>query len=167
MASNQHDVVIKILYELCKACNYEDVYADHIGVPYKSVPILSSHGRGTPEVYSYNPDVWCKYKNTKKLDVIEVWDEQLEDASVADVILSALAPDIVTLSVICFNEKTADLARKLSKVILGSIYNEKGELLLDPSNVLEFILRIPDNIQGDQIKVKNYLRKNLNLEPVR
>lgn len=166
MASNQHDVTIKILYELCKACNYEDVYADHISVPYKIVPILSSHGRGTPEVYSYHPDVWCKYKKTKKLDVIEVWDEQLEDASVADVILSALAPNIATLSIICFDEKTANLAKKLSKVILGSVYDEKGGLLLDPSNVLKFILRIPDNIQGDQVKVKSYLKKNLNLEPI-
>jgi hypothetical protein len=143
---------------------YEEVYADHLGVPYRSITIKEQiHRRGTPEVHSFSPDIWCRYNN--KTDVIEVWDEQSDDASVADVILPALVEKISTLSIICFDDETEKLAKKLSKVILSSVHNEGGDPLLPLSNISKYILRIPDDIQRDQTKMKDYFKEELNLKP--
>ena len=159
----RHDKVIRILYELCKPF-YRETYADHINDPnYKIIPIHSGYKLDTPETYQYRPDLWCRRKNGK-IDIFEVWDSQTKEASEIDILLSALTQDVSSLSIVCFDEESRDLARKLSKVILTSIYNKSGEPLLSHQDVVPWIIMIPHEIRNDSNKTREFLRDKLELD---
>ncbi len=161
MAKNRHDRVIEILYKIVKRDkSYGKVYADHIVKDYKSINVLSRNKRSAAEVYPYYPDLWCEYRSKKKIDVIEVWDSQSEEASAEDIILSVINPEVASLSIICFDEQQYKLANKLKKVILSNIFNEKGEQLLD--SVYVGITLIPKEILNNDNKLKAFLIKKLN-----
>lgn len=159
---SRHDRVVQILYGLCKPL-YKEAYADHINDSnYRIIPIHSGYKLETPEIYQYRPDLWCKSRNGK-VDIIEVWDTQSKEASGIDILFSALIPDAASLSIVCFDEETRNLARKLSKVILTSIFNQSGEALLSHQEVLPYIVLIPKDIQHDVDEVREFLRDKLNL----
>src|SRR3989304_7444539 len=166
MTKVTHNKIIKILYELCMNFTYyKEVHADHINsAGYKPIDIVSPHGKGKEgELYYFIPDLWAKIKSNNNVDVYEVWDEQSKASRLEDVILSALTPNIYTLSIICLDQDTAENARKIVKVVLNSIYNEKRKKLLDPTNVLPYIVIIPDKIQRSELETKKLLKTVLNL----
>lgn len=167
-ASTRHNRVVKALYELCKGSGiYKDVSADHIttDAPYTSLVVLSHHTRGQPELFTYNPDVWGELRKTNKIDVYEVWDSQTDEASISDVLLSALTLNIGTLSIVCFDGETKALAHKLVKIILNSVRNPKGEFLLDPSEALPYVVELTAAETASDVTMKEALAGSLNLNP--
>jgi len=154
MARDRHDRVVEVLFQLARNFKpYAKVFADHISQNYRPLQILSSQRRGEAEVCSYYPDLWCKIKKTNKIDIYEVWDNQSDDACVADIALAALTPNVERIYIICFDKSQYDLARKLVKVMLSSLFSEEGNLLLDPSEVMKYVTLIPIKImEGDKLK---------------
>ncbi len=165
-SSRRHNQVVKILYELCQSHrDYIEVSADQIGVPFKPIDIVSQHAKGQrPAIYPYHPDVWAKLKRTNTKDTYEVWDGQSASDSVGDIVLSALTPSIRTMSMVCFDQHTSELAETLAKVILPSIRNEKGAVLLSKDDVLPYIVTVPEEIQRNDSKLREFLSEKLNLK---
>ena len=122
---NRHDTVVSIIYNLAKKdSDYQEVYADHISVGYETIDLKTKyHKRKAAMTYQYTPDIWCKYKRNRKIDIYEIWDNQLREACVEDILFSALTPNIETLSIICFEKKQYDLACELVKIILFSLFS--------------------------------------------
>jgi len=162
MPRSRHDRVVEILYNLAKKI-YEISYAYNIS-EYETIDIITkSHKRRAAITYPYSPDLWCKDKRTGRIDVYEVWDKQLPDACVGDIVLSALTPNIDTLSIICFDKKQEELAHKLAEVILYSLFDDKRQFLLNPNLVKPYITLIPKDIQNNVVKIEDYLREKLKL----
>jgi hypothetical protein len=162
MSKDRHDKVIDVLFTLAKSFKpYHRVYADHISKDYKPITIFSSQKRGQAQVLSYYPDLWCKIEKTNKIDVFEVWDSQSEDACVTDIVLAALTPNVQLLYVICFDKEQYDLALKLVKVILTTLFNDEGKPLLEPSEVAKYVTLIPDEVVEDNRKLKKFLHDEL------
>jgi hypothetical protein len=158
---NRHNKVVKVLFELSKNYkSYRKVYAHHISQNYKPLQILSSQKRGEAEVYAYNPDLWCKWKNNK-IDIYEVWDNQTEDACVGDIVLAALTQDVYMIYIVCFSKRQYNLARKLVRVLLSSLFDEEGNALLDPSEVTKYLTLIPDEAMKDDGKLRKFLHDKL------
>jgi len=136
---SRHDRVVGIVHELCDGANFYkegDVHADHLGFSYKPIDIISPSSKvRRGELHISNPDVWAKHSSNNKIDIYEVWDGQSEPEDVRDIVFAALTPNICSLAIICFDEKTAALAKRLSIIILSAIHDELGDLLLDPRNV--------------------------------
>jgi hypothetical protein len=160
--------VVGILYELAKKNNsYKESYADHIGVAFQPLEIISPPVKGVrPEIHQYNPDMWAKLKNNT-IDVYEVWDSQSEFSRqadcVQDILLPALTQNIATLSIVCFDQDAADFARRLGRIILPSIHDEHGKMKLDPSEMLPYVIAIPEEIQTSRTQMKAFLSKKLYL----
>lgn len=163
MAKSKHDQVVEILYQLSKNYkSYNKVCADHVSVSsYKRIPILSRNQRGKSEVHQYRPDLWCRYGRTNKIEVFEVWDNQSEDACVEDILFAALTPNIELLYIICFNKGQYELAKTLVKVILSSLFDEDGNLLLEPPGILRYVKLLPKNIISNNYAIKRFLQKEL------
>jgi hypothetical protein len=160
----RHNNVVTTLYDLCKThASYSEVYADNVGVGYKPLDIVAPHPKGIrPTVYSYHPDVWARIRRSSNIDVYEVWDSQTVSDCVEDVVLSALTPNIYTLSIICFDSEAANLAKELVSTVLASIHDAKGNRLLDPSKVLPYVVLIPANLSDSQLQ--NFLGTKLSLQ---
>lgn len=168
IVSTRHNRAVKALYDLCKESGiYKEVNADHVATdsPYTSLVVLSHHTRGQPELLTYNPDVWGKLRKTNKIDVYEVWDSQSDEASISDVLLSALTLNIGTLSIVCFDGETKTFAHKLVKIILNSVRNSNGEPLLDPSEALPYIVELTAAEPVSDAAMKEALAESLNLSP--
>ena len=167
MSLNRHDRVVKIAYDLCRASpNYRAVYADLPKTRFK--PIVISAGRGSergkgvaaPLTYEFRPDVWGKLRSGG-VDVIEIWDEQSEAGAVRDFVLAALTPGVRTFSIICFDQKTSDRAREVAAVVLSSIHDGEGRLLLDPEQVGPRTFFVPERIQNDDGGVRKLVKEKL------
>lgn len=163
MMVSRHNEAVKALYELCKKLpSYSEVFADSIGVDYRPIDIVAPHAKGVrPVVYPYHPDVWARLKRTNRIDAIEVWDSQSASDSVEDLVLSALTPNIETLSIVCFDSETSELAKELTSTILSSIHTSKGRRLLNPSDVMQYIVLVPEGFTGNELR--NFLGKSLYL----
>ena len=163
-----HDRVVKTLFRLANQhASYKEVYADNIGVTFKPLFVTSPPAKGVhPDVQPYNPDVWAKLRNNT-IDVYEVWDSQGErerrSDCVEDILLPALTENIGTLSIVCFDQQTAEFARKLTRIILPQVADGQGTPKLDTSNVLQYVVVIPQNIQGSESKMAQFLSQKLNL----
>lgn len=163
-----HDRVVQILYDLAKKHkSYKEVCADNIGVHFRPLDVISPHSKGVrPEVLPYNPDVWGKLRNNT-LDVYEVWDSQGEWGRAADcvqdILFPALTEDIATLSIVCFDQGTADYAKRLARIILPSVMDGQGSVRLDTKSVLPFVVTIPNDIQNSVAKMEQFLGAKLNL----
>lgn len=165
MANRRHDRIIEILFDLLKNDeDYKKRNADHIEENYKSINILSNNNRGPSKNREYNPDIWCQLKKTNEIDIIEIWDSQSREACVEDILFSALTPNVCTLSIICFEKKQQKLASELVKLLLSSLFNDEGELLLEPNKVLPYIILISEEIINDDNKIKELLRSELGLK---
>ena len=161
-----HDKVVRILYGLAKRHTpYKEVWADQIGVPFKPLLAIGPYVKGVrPDVQPYNPDIWAKLRNNT-FDVYEVWDSQGEKERrsdcVEDVLLPALTENVGTLSIVCFDQETAEFARKLVRIILPSVTDGQGAARLDLSSVLPYVVVVPQNIQKSTAKIELFLRQKL------
>jgi hypothetical protein len=161
MSDSEHNRVIEVLYELALDFKpYGRVYVDHISKDYKTINILSHRKRGAADVYPYYPDLWCRTKRTNKIEIFEVWDSQIEDACITDIVLAALTPDIEALYIICLQKDQYELALKLVKVVLSSLFGEEGSLLLDPSKVAKYVTYVPAGVLDDR-RLKKFLHDKL------
>lgn len=161
MLQNRHDRVIEILFGICKAHrSYKEVYADHLRTPFKPIMIPSAEESGRPQSYKFRPDVWARLPS-KKIDVLEVWDEQSEAGGVQDLILTALTPGLATLTIICFDQMSVDKAKGLARTVLSSVYSKNGEVLLSPDDVARRVILIPEGIQNDDTAIKEFLKDKL------
>lgn len=163
MKKDRHNRIIKVLFELSKNYSpYTKVHADHISKEYKPINIISSQKRGGAEVVPYYPDLWCRTK-TNNIDIFEVWDSQTDDlkACVTDIVLAALTPNVRYLYIVCFEQEQCDLARKLAKVILTSLFNEDRTLLLESSQVKKNVTLIPNEILDEERKLRKFLDQKL------
>lgn len=161
LEDERHDKAVKILLEL--ASNYKpygEVFA-YKSRDYKMIPIISSHKRGKVVGYPYNPDLWCKYKKSSKVDIFEVWNKQTDDACVDDIVLAALTPNVKSLYIVCLEKSRHELAQTLVKVILSSLFNQKKQYLLDPSEVMRYVKLIPNEILKDDRKMRKFLHDEL------
>lgn len=158
---NRHDRVVEILYGVCKAQgSYRIVYADHLKVPFKPIMITSAtEGEGL-QTHPFKPDVWAKRPN-RLVDVFEVWDEQSDAGAVQNLLLSALTPKLATMTIICFDQISVDKARKLATLVLSSVFNKEGKMLLNPAEVSRRVILISEKIQNDDAAVKKFLEGKL------
>jgi hypothetical protein len=154
---NRHDRVVEILYNLCKTRGpYKAVYADHIGVPARSIQIHSPRGGGELKGHSFMPDVWGRLPNGK-VDVLEVWDEQSEAGGVQNLLWTALTPHLNSMAIVCFDQKSVEHAKELTRLILSSIFNGKGEPFVDPEEVARRIIVIPKKSHNDDLAIRALL----------
>lgn len=134
-----------------------------MGVGYKPIDIIAPHPKGIrPALVPYHPDVWARIRRSNRIDVYEVWDSQSDSDSVEDLVLSALTPNVETLSIVCFEPDTASYARDLVSTILGSMYDSKGNRFLDPSEVAPYIVLVPSALSDS--KLEGFLATKLNLQ---
>jgi hypothetical protein len=154
-----HGKVVRILYELSINYEwYEKVYADHISEDYQPIIIHSPlTRRGDVKTLNYNPDVWAEYKQGR-VDVFEVWDSQSDAECVKDLLMAALTPKIKYLHIICLQKSQEEIAEKLNKIILWSLYNKFGKYLLEEN---PYIVFVPDNLDSEGIR--NLLMNKLDL----
>lgn len=161
MNKTKHDKIVEILYQLSKNYkSYGKVYADHISKDYRCLHILSRVKRGKTETIEYYPDLWCKHIRSNKIDVFEVWHKQSEESCVEDILFSALTPGIDHLHIACLSEAQYNLATKLVKIILTSVFNEETNLRLDSSTHV-LLTHIPGNILSSDTEIKKFLQKEL------
>jgi len=156
---NRHDRVVEILYGVCRAHrSYKEVFADHVNARFKPIEIPWSDGGG--HSYHFKPDVWARYPD-RKVDVIEVWDEQSEAGGIQDMTLTAITPGLESMTIICFDQSAVEKAKELAGVVLSSVHNSRGGFLLDPAEVMRQTVLVPEKIQSDDAAIKSLLKEGL------
>ena len=94
-----------------------------------------------------------------------MWDNQTKGACAEDILFSALTPNISDLCIVCIQEYQYDLAKELTEVALNSLYNDEGDLLLDPKDRDRvFIASVPEICLKNYSKLKKYLYKRLEFD---
>lgn len=163
-----HDKLVKLIAELCEECKtsshkeyYSVVYADHLKErEYKPLVVARAKRRQKPLAENYHADVWAKRQN-RKIDVYEVWHSETIDEAITDIFLSSMVKNIDHFHVVCTGYNiTADRAADLVDIVLLSVRNEDGEVLLSPENT--YVTEIPDEIDRRKLnELKKYLREEL------
>jgi hypothetical protein len=157
-----HNKVVRAVCELClKYAPYKKVFADGIGKKYRPIVIHSKPLKGgKAETITYNPDVWAE--TTKgTVDVFEVWDTEAEAECVEDVLWFALTKNIGYLHIVCLNKDQEELAWKLDKIVLNSLFDEDGEPLSVHHRIIALV---PHDFVKQDKKLTSFLYHELEFD---
>jgi len=154
-----HNRVVKVVYELCREYSrYKKVFADGIGKKYMPIVIHSKPLKGgRAETVTFNPDVWAETAKGM-VDVYEVWDTETEAECVEDVLWFALMKNKGYLHIVCLDKDQEEVARKLDKIVLNSLFDEDGKPLSAHHRI---IASVPQDLVKQDRKLKLLLYKKL------
>jgi len=154
-----HNRVVRVVYELCQEYSrYKKVFADGIGKKYRPIVILSKPSKGgRAETVTFNPDVWAETAKGR-VDVYEVWDTEFEAECVEDVVWFALTKNNGYLHIVCLDKNQEEVARKLDKIVLNSLFDEDGEPLSVHHRIIALV---PQDLIKQDRKLKSFLYNEL------
>lgn len=157
-----HNRVVRVVYELCQHYSrYKRVFADGIGKKYRPIVILSNPLKGgRAETMTFNPDVWAETAKGR-VDVYEVWDTETQAECVEDALWFALIKNNGYLHIVCLDKDQEDLAKKLDKIVLSSLFDEDGEPLSPHHRIIAHVSQ--DLIKQDR-KLKSFLYRELEFD---
>jgi hypothetical protein len=157
---NIHDEIVSILLELCKG--YKVYSTSYPGRKRRLAFAIPRSGK--PISKQYEPDVIAEWRRGKYKDIYEVWHSESEGEAVLDILYPALHraqnKEIKYLIIVCTGYNLGkEEAKDLTNLILNNLRDKEGESLFRSDEVL--VTEIPEKIQADRLKMKEYLKQEL------